>query len=404
MSPRPPGKQALAFIAITLLLDTIGFGLIIPVMPTLLRTLTGLAPSESVVYAGWLTFAYATMQFLCAPTLGNVSDRFGRRPVLLYAVASLGVDYLIMGFAPKLSWLFVGRALAGMAGASFSPAYAYVADISPPEKRAQNFGVISAMFGVGFIVGPALGGLLGGLGPRAPFFAAATLSGLNALYGYFVLPESLPPERRRPFQWKRANPLGTVLQLRKQRAVIGLLAALFLWNLANQVMPSTWSFYTTYRFGWSTTTIGASLAVVGAIMAVAQATVPRMLVPRLGERGTALTGIAIGAVGYAGYGLATAGWMMFAWLGTWLFAAIVMPTTNALLSHRVAPDAQGELQGAMAGVFSMSSIAGPPLMTHVFGFFTSPRAPAQVPGAAFLMASLLAWGCFALYVRASRAS
>ena len=400
-SPRS-GRHALAFIAVTLLLDTIGFGLIVPVMPRLLETLTGQPASVAVLDAGWLTFVYASMQFLCAPILGGLSDRFGRRPVLLAAIGALGVDYLIMGWAPTLPWLFLGRSIAGIAGASFTPAYAYVADISPPEKRAQNFGIVSAMFGVGFITGPALGGLLGGLGPRAPFFAAATLSTINFVYGVFVLPESLPPERRRPFDWKRANALGTIRQVSKHPEVAGLLVALFLWMVANQVMPSTWSFYTTHRFGWSAAMIGASLAVVGAIMASAQALVPRLLVPVLGERGAALTGIAVGGVGYAGYGLATRGWMMFAILPTWFFGAIVMPTTNALMSHRVPPDAQGELQGAVAALFSLSSIVGPPLMTQLFGRFTSPGSTVHVPGAAFFAASALTVACFFIYRLATR--
>ena len=402
--PSPPrsSRHALAFIAVTLLLDTIGFGLIVPVMPRLLETLTGKPASVAVLDAGWLTFVYASMQFLCAPILGGLSDRFGRRPVLLAAVGALGIDYLIMGCAPTLAWLFVGRSIAGIAGASFTPAYAYVADISTPEKRAQNFGIVSAMFGVGFIAGPALGGLLGGLGPRAPFFAAATLSSINFLYGLFVLPESLPRERRRAFDWKRANALGTIRQVSRHPEVAGLLVALFLWMVANQVMPSTWSFYTTHRFGWSAAMIGASLAVVGAIMAAAQALVPRLLVPVLGERGAALTGIAIGGIGYAGYGLATRGWMMFAILPTWFFGAIVMPTTNALMSHRVPPDAQGELQGAVAALFSLSSIVGPPLMTQLFGRFTGPSAPLHLPGAAFLTASLLTAVCFLIYQATTR--
>ena len=400
MTSRPPGKRALVFIATTLLLDTIGFGLIVPVMPTLLGSLTGKPPSVAVLDAGWLTFVYASMQFLCAPILGGLSDRFGRRPVLLAAVGALGVDYMIMGWAPTLSWLFVGRAIAGIAGASFTPAYAYVADISPPEKRAQNFGIVSAMFGVGFIAGPALGGLLGGLGPRAPFFAAAALSSINFVYGTFVLPESLPAERRRRFDWKRANPLGTVRQMRKHKAVFGLLAALFLWMLAHQVMPSTWSFYTKARFGWSEAMIGASLATVGVVMASAQALVPRILVPRVGERNAALTGIVIGGIiGFAGYGFATKGWMMFAILPTWFFGATVMPTTNALMSHKIPPDAQGELQGAVAGLFSLSSIVGPPLMTQLFGRFAAPDASLHLPGAAFLAAALLAAAAFVIYRR-----
>ena len=396
------GKQAIAFIAITLLLDTIGFGLISPVMPKLLVQLTGEGVSHAAIYGGFLSFLYAAMQFLWAPVLGNLSDRFGRRPVLLFSIGALGVDYLIMGSAPTLGWLFVGRGVSGMAGASFTPAYAYVADISPPERRAQNFGVISAMFGLGFIIGPALGGLLGQFGPRAPFFAAATLSLLNFCYGIFVLPESLAPERRRPFDWRRANPLGTFRQMQKHPLVLGLLGALFLWMVANQVFPSTWSYYTKYRFGWSEAMIGASMALVGAIMVTSQMTLLRFIVPRLGERKVALLGITVAAVGYAGFASATAGWMMFAWLATWFFGAIVFPVTNAVMSHRIAPEAQGELQGAVAGLASLAAIVGPLLMTQLFGRFTSPGAPAHVPGAAFLAAALLTLVCLAIYWSATR--
>jgi MFS transporter, DHA1 family, tetracycline resistance protein len=389
------------------LLDMIGFGLILPIMPTLLMELTGEGVSRAAIYGGWLAFVYAVMQFLFAPILGNLSDRFGRRPVLLAAIAALGIDYLVLGFAPNLGWLFIGRAIAGVAGASFTPAYAYVADITPPERRAQNFGLIGGAFGVGFIVGPALGGLLGGLGPRAPFFAAAALSLLNFAYGFFVLAESLPPERRRPFLWKRANPLGTLLQMRKRPVVRGLLGALFLWMVGHQVMPATWTFYTKFRFGWTEAMIGGSLALVGLVMAVSQATLLRVLVPRLGERRAALMGIAIAAVGYLGYATATASWMMLAWLWTWFFGAIVMPSTNALMSHRMPADAQGELQGAVASLYSLSSIVGPPLMTQLFGRFSAADAPIHLPGAAFIASAVLALASLAIYwvtTRESRAA
>jgi DHA1 family tetracycline resistance protein-like MFS transporter len=399
---RPPGKHALVFIAITVLLDVIGFGLILPVLPSLLMSLTGAGVSEAAIYGGWLTFVYAVTQFICAPVLGNLSDRFGRRPVLLYAVGALGVDYLIMGLAPTLGWLFLGRTVSGMAGASFTPAYAYVADVSPPERRAQNFGLIGAAFGVGFILGPALGGLLGGLGPRAPFFAAAGLSLLNFAYGFVVLPETLSTAQRRPFAWKRANPLGTLAQMRRHPVVLGLLGALFLWMLAQQVMPATWSFYTTYRFGWSPRAIGGSLALVGLIMAVSQATLLRLFVPRLGERRAALMGIAVAVVGDAGDATATASWMMLAWMVTWFFGATVMPTTNALMSHRVLADAQGELQGAVASLYSLSSILGPPLMSQLFGHFSAPTAPVHLPGAAFFAAAGLTAACYAIYWSVTR--
>jgi DHA1 family tetracycline resistance protein-like MFS transporter len=395
-------RHALAFIAVTLLLDTIGFGLIMPVYPKLLVELTGQSLSRAAVYGGWLGFVFAVMQFICAPILGNLSDRYGRRRVLLFAIGALGIDYIVMGFAPTLAWLFVGRAIAGAAGASFTPAYAYVADISPPEQRAQNFGVVGAAFGIGFIIGPAIGGLLGTLGPRAPFFAAAALSLINFCYGSFVLPESLPPERRRAFQWRRANPLGTLAQMKKHPVVLGVLGALFLWGLGNQVMPSTWAFYTKFRFGWSEAMIGASFAAVGVVMASSQAIVMRRLVPRLGERRTALIGITSGAIGYAGFGLATASWMMFALFASWFFAAIVMPTMNAFMSHRISPDAQGELQGAVASLFSLAAIIGPPMMTHLFARFTSPESSIHLPGAAFLAAAVLAIGCLVLFWLSTR--
>jgi len=386
---RAPGKNAIAFVAITVLLDVMGFGIIMPVLPRLLVQLTGDTLSRAAIDGGWLLFVYAVTQFVCAPVLGNLSDRFGRRVVLLFSVGALGIDYLVMGFAPTLAWLFLGRTIAGMAGASFTPAYAYVADVSSPEKRAQSFGIVSAAFGIGFILGPAIGGLLGGLGPRAPFFAAASLSLINWIYGYFVLPESLPPEKRRPFDWRRANPVGTLLHMRRRPAVAGVLVALFLWLVGQQVMPSTWAFYTKYRFAWSEAMIGGSLALAGVVMATSQATLLRRLVPRWGERRTALTGIAIAVLGNIGYATATASWMMFAWLGTWLFGSLVMPSTNAYLSHRIPPDAQGELQGANASLFSLGAIVGPPLMTQLFGRFSAPGAPIHFPGAAFVAAALL---------------
>jgi DHA1 family tetracycline resistance protein-like MFS transporter len=397
-----PSRNAVAFVMVTVLLDVITFGLILPVLPALLVDLTGRGVSEVAVYGGWLAFVYAVMQFFCAPLLGNLSDRFGRRPVLLLSVGTLGVDYLIMGLAPTLGWLFLGRLLAGIAGASFTTAYAFVADVSPPDRRAHGFGLVSASFGVGFVVGPAIGGLLGGLGPRAPFFVAAGVSLANFVYGALVLPESLPPDRRRPFDWRRANPLGTLVRIRKHRVLIGVLGALFLWSLAHQVMPATWSFYTKLRFGWSEATIGASLALAGAVMATSQASLVRLLVPRLGERRTALTGIAIACLGYAGYGLATAGWMMFAWVTTWLFGAMVMPTTNAYMSQRVGHDAQGELQGAVASLYSLGSIVGPPLMTHLFSSFTASDAGVHLPGAAFFAAATLTGASWILYWASTR--
>lgn len=404
MTQAAAGKSAVLFIFTTVLVDTIGFGIILPVLPALIVQLTGQGLSRASEYGGWLWFVYAVMQFFCAPVLGNLSDRFGRRPVILFALLALGVDYVIMGLAPTLAWLFVGRTIAGMAGASFTPAYAYLADVSPPHRRAQNFGLVGAAFGMGFIIGPAVGGLLGTLGPRAPFFAAAALSLLNVGFGLFVLPESLPPESRRPFVLKRANPLGTLLQLRRYPTVLGLAGALFLWQVGHQVLPSTWAFYTMLKFHWSQAQVGASLAFVGVVMAISTGGLTRLLVPRLGERKAALAGILSGAAAFTGYAFATEGWMMYAWMVGWLFAGLVHPSMNAIMSRQVAANTQGELQGGVASLFSISTIVGPLFMTQVFGAFSAGTARRYFPGAAFLCAAVLAVGAALLFLRAVRSA
>ena len=397
------GKGALAFIFVTVLVDSIGFGIILPVLPRLLMQLTGLSIDRVAAYGGRLAACYALMQFFCAPILGNLSDAFGRRPVLLFALAALGCDYLIMGFAPTIGWLFVGRVTAGIAGASFTPAYAYVADITEPAKRAQSFGLMGAAFGGGFILGPAIGGLLGNLGPRAPFFAAAAIALANTTFGYFALPESLPPARRRPFHWIRANPLGTLLQVRKYPVVPWLLGAVFLWQFAHQVLPNTWSFYTISKFGWSSAEVGYSLAWVGLLMAVAQGVFTRVLIPFLGgERRAALTGMAAALLAYLGYAFATQGWMMYAVSLTTFVFAVTYPSMNAIASQQAPADAQGEMQGAIACLYSLSAILGPPFMTQIFGYFSAPDAVVHFPGAAFLAAALLTLGSAALLVRALR--
>src|SRR6202047_5613822 len=285
MSARKAGHGSCVFIFVALLLASIVFGIILPVLPRLIMQLTGVTVDRAAAYGGWLSFVYALMQFFCAPVLGNLSERFGRRPVLLFALLALGCDYLIMGFAPLIAWLFFGRMIAGVAGASFTPAYAYVADITAPARRAQNFGLMGAAFGVGFIVGPAIGGLLGNLGPRAPFFAAGAIALANTALGYFALPESLPPGSRRPFHWSRANPLGTLVQMRRYPVVTWLLGALFLWQLGHQVLPSTWAFYTISKFHWTSAEVGYSLAFVGLVMAVAQGVLTRVLIPWIGGGG-----------------------------------------------------------------------------------------------------------------------
>ena len=403
MSLRKAGRGAFVFIFVAVLVDSIGFGIILPVLPRLIMQLTGVSVDRAAVYGGWLSFVYALMQFFCAPVLGNLSDRFGRRPVLLFALLALGCDYLIMGFAPVIAWLFVGRMIAGVAGASFTPAYAYVADITEPARRAQNFGLMGAAFGIGFIVGPAIGGLLGGLGPRAPFFAAGAIALANTALGYFALPESLPQESRRPFHWSRANPLGTLVHIRRYPVVTWLLGALFLWQLGHQVLPSTWAFYTISKFHWTSAEVGYSLAFVGLVMAVAQGLLTRVLIPWIGgERRAAAAGMAAGLLAYVGYAFVTQGWMMYVVALTTFLFALTYPSMNALASQQIPANAQGELQGAVACLYSLSSIVGPPLMTQMFGHFSARSAGVYFPGAAFLAAALLTAGCALLFAWAMR--
>jgi DHA1 family tetracycline resistance protein-like MFS transporter len=403
LSARNASNGAFLFLFIAVLVDSIGFGIILPVLPQLIMHLTGVGIDRAAGYGGWLAFVYALMQFFCAPVLGNLSDHFGRRPVLLFALFALGCDYLIMGFAPVLAWLFVGRAVAGVAGASFTPAYAYVADITAPSQRAQKFGLMGAAFGIGFIVGPAIGGLLGSFGARAPFFAAGCIALANTTFGYFALPESLPPASRRAFHWARANPLGTLAQMRRYPTVLLMLGAVFLWQLGHQVLPSTWAFFTISKFHWSSAEVGWSLAWVGTVMAVAQGVLTGVLIPWIGgERRAAVAGMLAAIVAYLGYAFATQGWMMYVVSLTTFIFALTYPSMNALASQLIPGDAQGELQGAIACLYSLSAILGPPLMTQVFGYFSGPRAPVHFPGAAFLTAAMLTAACALLFVKALR--
>jgi MFS transporter, DHA1 family, tetracycline resistance protein len=405
MSKTRSGSGAFVFVFIAVLVDSIGFGIILPVLPSLIMTLAHVNVAQAAEFGGWLAFVYALMQFFCAPVLGNLSDRFGRRPVLLFALLALGIDYLIMGSAPIISWLFVGRMVAGMAGASFTPAYAYIADITPPEKRAQSFGLMGAAFGIGFILGPAIGGMLGSFGPRAPFFTAGAIALANTAFGFFALPESLPMQSRRPFEWRRANPLGTLIQIRSHPVVLWLIGAVFLWQLGHQVLPSIWAFYTISKFQWTSAQIGYSLAFVGLVMAFAQGVLTRSLIPRLGgERPAAAVGMAFAILAYVGYAFATQGWMMYVVSASSMFFAMTYPSLNALMSQQIPHDAQGELQGAVASVYSLSAILGPPLMTQVFGLFSRTAARIYFPGAPFLAAALLTIASAALFARAMRLS
>ncbi len=398
----PVGRHALWFVLITVLVDTIGFGIIMPVLPELLVELTGEKVNAAAIDGGWLAFSYALVQFVFGPILGNLSDRYGRRPVLLFSLAAFGLDYAVMGFAPTLAWLFAGRVVAGIAGAAWTTANACIADISPPEKRAQNFGLVGAAFGIGFILGPALGGMLGNLGPRAPFFAAGGLALANFVYGLTIFPETLPPESRRPFSWKRANMLGTLVQMRRYPVVLAIAGAMFLWQLAHQVLPNIWAYYTEYKFGWSSGQIGMSLAFAGVTMVLVQGGLTRVLIPRLGERRAALLGISVAVLGYLGYGFATTDWMMYVVITFASLMGLASPSMNAIMSRQIPAGSQGELQGGVASLFSLTAIIGPLVSTQLFGYFTSPQAPFEFPGAAFAFSALLATACAILFLRATR--
>jgi DHA1 family tetracycline resistance protein-like MFS transporter len=390
MSARAPGKHAITFIFITVLIDMIGFGLIIPVMPELIGELTGLPANEAVLLGMVLIISYAAMQFICAPIIGALSDRFGRKPVLLAALAGFAIDYAIMGFAPVFWLLLVGRLLAGVFGASYSTANAFIADITPPEKRAGRFGMIGAAFGLGFTFGPLIGGYLGDMfGPRAPFFAAAILAGLNFIYGLIVLPETLAPENRRKFDWKRANPFGALMQIRKYPAALGLMSAVFLMLIGHAVFPATWSYYSAYRYGWDSGDIGLSLMVVGISSAIVMGGLTRILVPKLGEWRAITLSLILGSIAYIAYGLASAGWMVYVIIVAGALGGIGQPALQGIMSRIVPPNAQGELQGAMTSLQSLSMIFGPLAMSPLFNYFSSDEAPAQIPGAAFFLAGLL---------------
>lgn len=389
MSTATANRYALAFIFITMFVDTIGLGIIIPVAPKLIMELTGAPLSTASEYGGWLGFVYALMLFACSPLIGNLSDRFGRRPVLIVSLLALGVDYAITGWAPTIWWLFIGRFLSGAAGAAYTTANAYIADVTPPEKRAANFGLVGAAFSVGFVVGPAIGGILGEYGVRLPFFVAAGLAVANALFGLFVLKESLPREHRRPFEIWRANPLGALVALRRFPAALGFVAIFMLMRLAHDANPSVWTWYVYLKFGWTPAEVGYSMMFLGLVMAAVYGYVVRVAIPHLGERRAAYLGLLCGAVGFAGYGFASHGWMMYAWMVVWALMGLAMPSINAILSRDVGPKEQGELQGALASVGGLTSIVAPPLLTHVFAWFTAADAPVYFPGAAFLAAGLM---------------
>ena len=385
-------SAAISFIFITLLIDVTGIGLIIPVVPGLIEQLIHGTVSDASRYSGWLTFAYAAMQFLFAPLLGNLSDRYGRRPVLLLSLFGLGVDYIFLALAPSIGWLFIGRIIAGLGGASFTTATAYIADISTPENRAQNFGMVGAAFGVGFILGPVIGGLLGEYGLRVPFMVAATLSLLNCAYGYFVLPESLSLANRRKFDWKRSNPLSSISQLKKYPAVSGLVASYFLIYLATNSVQSTWSFFTIQQFSWNAKMIGLSLGLVGLLVGIVQGGLIRFINPLLGNKRSVYIGMALYIIGLVLFSFASQSWMMFVFLVPYCLGGICGPAIQSIISGQVPSNQQGELQGGLTSVMSLTNIIGPVLMTSLFSYFTKPSATFHFAGASFFLGSILMAG------------
>ncbi len=382
-------KAAIGFIFVTLLIDVTGFGVIIPVMPKLIEDLLGTQDvSKASQYGGWLTFAYAFMQFLFAPILGNLSDKYGRRPVLLFSLFGFGIDYIFLSFAPTIWWLFVGRIIAGITGASFTTASAYIADISTPENRAQNFGMIGAAFGLGFILGPMIGGLLGEFGARIPFFVAAGLALTNWLYGYFVLPESLSKENRRGFEWRRANPLGSLMQLKKYPAVGELVVSLVLVYIAAHAVQSNWSFFNIEKFHWTPKMIGISLGLVGLLVGAVQGGLVRVINPKIGNEKSVYFGLALYALGLLLFAFASESWMMFVFLIPYCLGGICGPALQAIISGHVPANEQGELQGALTSLMSVTSIIGPIVMTGSFAYFTGPNKPFYFPGISFLIGAV----------------
>ncbi|MEO7214349.1 TCR/Tet family MFS transporter [Mucilaginibacter sp.] len=386
---QPKKQAALSFIFITLLIDVIGLAIIIPVFPKLIEKLIHGNISEASRISGLLLVAYAVMQFLCSPLIGNLSDKYGRRPVLLFSLLGFGIDYLFLAFAPTIGWLFLGRIIAGITGASFTTASAYIADVSTPEKRAQNFGMIGVAFGLGFIIGPFIGGVLGKMDTHYPFYAAAALALLNAAYGFFILPESLDKEHRREFDIKRANPLGSLKQLRKYPAVINLAVCLFVIYFAAHAVQSVWTYYTIEKFKWTIDIVGYSLAFIGLSIAIVQGGLIRVIIPKLGQNRSIWVGLVLYAIGMLLFGLANQSWMMFAFMVPYAMGGIAGPALQGVMSSEVPKNEQGELQGGLTSIMSLSSIFGPWFMTYVFYYFTKPGAPVYLPGAPYFIASAL---------------
>ena len=392
-------KAAVGFIFITLLLDVIGLGIIIPVIPALIQELTGGSISDAAQYGGWLIASYALVQFLCAPIVGALSDKYGRRPILLLSLLGFGLDYLVLAVAPTIAWLFLARIIAGFFGASFTTGAAYIADVSSAEKRAQNFGLLGAAFGLGFIIGPVTGGLLGEIGPRVPFYAAALVTFLNLIYGYFILPESLKKENRREFEWSRANPLGALFALKRYPSVAGLIGALTFIYLASHAVQGTWAYFSMEKFNWSESMVGYSLGLVGIMSALVQGLLIRLIIPKIGEYKTMIAGIIFNIFGCLLFSMASEGWMLLCFIIPYSLGGIAGPAIQGILSNQIPPNEQGQLQGALTSMMAATGIIGPLMMTSIFAYFTAADAPIYFPGAPFVTGAILVLICLFLIIR-----
>jgi len=381
-------KAAVNFIFITVLIDIIGFGIIIPVLPGLLAEMNGIEINEASKYGGYLLFAFAITQFLFSPFMGSLSDHYGRRPIILLSLFGFVVDYLLLAMAPTYLWLVVGRLIAGFFGASFTTANAYIADISTDEDRSKNFGMLGAAFGVGFIVGPLLGGIFGGFGLRVPFYVAALLTFINFLYGYFILPESLAPENRRTFNWRNANPLSTLKKLSKYKGIGVMLVALFMLNLGSHAVQSNWTYFTMFKFEWTEFMVGLSLALVGVLVGVVQAVLAQKAANNFGLNKSVIVGFALYTLGMFLFSMASQSWMMFVFLIPYCLGGIAMPNLQSIIVKAVPKNEQGELQGGMTSLISITTIIGPILMTWIFYYFTSSEAPFQFAGSSFFLGGI----------------
>lgn len=391
------------FILVTVFIDVLGIGIIIPVLPELVKDFAGGSTAAGARWYGLLASAYGVAQFVFAPVLGALSDRLGRRPVILAALFGLGVDYVVMGLAPSIGWLFAGRVLAGVLGASVTTAHAYVADVSAPAERAKNFGLVGAAFGLGFVVGPAMGGLLGGVDVRLPFFAAAALALVNWLYGFFVLPESLPADKRDEFRWAKANPVGSLRVLRSYPLVRGLAVAFVFMALGQRGLETVWVLYTGHKFGWDELANGLSLALVGVMAAVVQGKLVQPVVGRLGERRAILGGLGVAVATFLGYGLATEGWMLVLFIVLGAIGGVAGPAIQGLVAGAVDPLDQGKVQGGLQSVMSLTGIFAPMIFASgLFSYFTSARAPVELPGAPFLLGAVMYLAALGVLVRLFR--